>query len=350
MTKITFGIIALNAQPFLEYNLRALYPFAHELIVVEGAVRTAVAISSSDGHSTDDTVQMLEAFQRNEDRDKKLRIVYAKDEGYVDGFWPEKDEMSQAYAKRAKGDWLWQVDSDEFYLEDDLRTVVSMLEAHPEIDAVSFPYYEFFGSFGSTISGVWHIKEHPLFHRLFKWRKDYVYRTHRPPTVEDENGVNLRKKNWVKAPKVSNREIKLLHYSYVFPKQAKLKVGYYSSVRWTDAFRQNQHWFENSYLGLKAPMFLGEKGWPNLQWLETYTGDHPVQIQQLRQDLDVGRLEERPRPIDDIDRLLASPLYGIQKLLARTFLSFFWPARQIWKKIRHMLVSGSSKNQSKLSA
>lgn len=38
--RITFGMIVLNGEPFTRYNLRALYPFAHEIIVVEGAART----------------------------------------------------------------------------------------------------------------------------------------------------------------------------------------------------------------------------------------------------------------------------------------------------------------------
>ena len=46
----------------------------------------------------------------------KITIITAEDEGYPDGFWPgEKLEQSQAYAKRATGNYLWQVDIDEFY-------------------------------------------------------------------------------------------------------------------------------------------------------------------------------------------------------------------------------------------
>ena len=34
--RISFGIIVLNGEPFTRYNLRALYPFAHQIIVAEG--------------------------------------------------------------------------------------------------------------------------------------------------------------------------------------------------------------------------------------------------------------------------------------------------------------------------
>ena len=36
LPSITFGMIVLNGEPFVRYNLRALYPFAHQIIVVEG--------------------------------------------------------------------------------------------------------------------------------------------------------------------------------------------------------------------------------------------------------------------------------------------------------------------------
>ena len=49
--KITFGIIVLNGEPFTRYNLRALYPFAHEIIVAEGASPKAAHAATPDGHS-----------------------------------------------------------------------------------------------------------------------------------------------------------------------------------------------------------------------------------------------------------------------------------------------------------
>ena len=35
--RVSFGIIVLNGEPFTRYALRALYPFAHQIIVAEGA-------------------------------------------------------------------------------------------------------------------------------------------------------------------------------------------------------------------------------------------------------------------------------------------------------------------------
>ena len=342
MTRITFGIIALNAQPFLEYNLRSLYPFAHQLIVVEGATRAAASIADRDGHSIDDTLSALRDFQKNQDPERKLIIVSAREEGFADGFWPEKGVMSQAYAKRATGDWLWQVDSDEFYRDEDLPAVVQMLDRYPSVTAISFPYLEFFGGFSSTITGVWHRNEHPRFHRLFRWGRNYSYKSHRPPTVVDENGIDLRQKKWISSPRNSGQLIYLYHYSYVFPRQAKQKVTYYSNVDWTNAFRQNANWMRDEYLNLMHPMFLSERGWPALQWLERFSGKHPSAIDQIRMNIDSGQIKEPVRPTQDIERLLNSPVYSLEKSLARLFLFVYWPLRVIWKQIRSRIVKKSA--------
>ena len=45
-SRITFGIIVLNGEPFVRYNLRAIYPFAHQIIVAEGASKKAALDSS----------------------------------------------------------------------------------------------------------------------------------------------------------------------------------------------------------------------------------------------------------------------------------------------------------------
>jgi hypothetical protein len=332
MTRITFGIIALNAQPLLEYNVRALYPFAHQIIVVEGATRAAALLATADGHSKDDTPQMLKQFQSSSDPENKVQIVLARDEGYVDGFWPEKEEMSRAYAQRATGDWLWQVDSDEFYLTEDIQAIVSLLKQDPDVTAVSFPYYEFFGGFSSVITGKWHLSEHPRFHRLFRWSEGYRYQSHRPPTVLNEKGVDLRKVKWISAPKNGQEPIFLYHYSYVFPKQAMQKVGYYSNVSWTEAFRQNQNWLETSYHGLKRPFFLSEKGWPIFQWLERFSGKHPKVIEDLQADLTKGTVKEDLRTQKDIDKLLGSLIYVWATRILRFVMPAYWYLRRQFRQ------------------
>ena len=104
--KITFGVIVLNGEPFVRYTLRSLYPFAHEIIVVEGAAPAAKNIATADGHSRDGTLGELRRFKAEEDPDGKVTVVTAEDEGRPDGWWHgEKHEQSRAYASRATGNW-----------------------------------------------------------------------------------------------------------------------------------------------------------------------------------------------------------------------------------------------------
>jgi hypothetical protein len=337
MPRITFGIITLNGLPWLAYNLRALYPFAHQIIVVEGAVRTAAGLARADGHSQDGTYEFLRRFQQEEDPARKVTIVTAGDEDFADGFWPEKDEMSQAYARRAAGDWLWQVDGDEFYMAGDMQAVCDLLDAQPDISAVSFPYREFWGSFEVIQRGEWYDYEHPAFHRLFRWRPGYTYATHRPPTVLDERGRDLRLGRWLDHRAMRARGVWLYHYSYVLPKQAEQKVGYYANAEWTDAFRDNARWLEEKYHGLKDPLFIGEKGRWTWQWLERYRGPHPAAIGQLRADLAGGTLGEPLRRSDDLKRLLASPGYALGRLFARLMLFLTWHARRLAKPLTRRL-------------
>ena len=147
-------MIVLNGLPFLPFNLRALYPYARQIVVVEGAAPGAAGIATPDGHSRDATLDCLRRFAADEDPDGKLVIVTAEDEGHPDGFWPgEKDEQSRAYAARATGDYLWQVDVDEFYLPRDMETVLDLLGREPQVAAVTFPTMTLWGAPWCVVDG-----------------------------------------------------------------------------------------------------------------------------------------------------------------------------------------------------
>jgi len=142
--RVTFGLIVLNGEPFTRYCLRSLYPFAHEIIVVEGAAPAAACVATENGHSRDGTLDTLKKFKEEEDIDDKLAIVTAEKRGYPDGFWPgEKHEQSQVYASLATGDYIWQVDIDEFYKKEDMAQVFDILRRDTSISAVTFKQIAF---------------------------------------------------------------------------------------------------------------------------------------------------------------------------------------------------------------
>jgi hypothetical protein len=303
LPRITFGMIVLNGEPFLRYNLRALYPFAHEIIVVEGAVANAAAIATEKGHSTDSTLQTLQHFKETEDLENKVSIVTR------DGFWGEKDEQSRAFAARATGDFLWQVDVDEFYRPEDMATIASMLADDPDTTAVSFRQLSFCGGFDYLADG-WYLRlGGDIFHRLFRWRPSYRYVRHRPPTVYDDQGRDLRDLHWIRAHVLESLGIRLYHYSLLFPRQAVEKSLYYDAADWSERDEMTE-WANETYLGLKRPFHV-HNVYHYMSWLERFSGQHPPQIEAMKADIACGRLIVETRPTADIERLLRSHRYRL---------------------------------------
>lgn len=307
----------LNGEPFVQYNLRALYPFAHQLIVIEGAAPAALELATPDGHSTDRTLETLKIFQQQHDPERKVMVVTAEDEGHPNGFWPgEKDEQSRAYAKRATGDYLWQVDIDEYYRPEDIKYIQNLLRSRPEITAVSFKMVTFWGGFDYLVDS-WHLQQGAdTYRRLFKWGPGYQYVSHRPPTVVDPQQRDLFELRPLHGSKLKEEGILLYHYSLVFPKQVLEKTNYYSRAAWAQHARQAESWAQTSYLKLQHP-FRVHNVYQSISWLERFKGQHPPEILRLRQDLATKRVNTDLRPTGDIERLLNSPLYKGGRLVVK---------------------------------
>ncbi len=312
--RVTFGMIVLNGEPFIKYNLRSVYPFAHEIIVVEGANHNSAHCATTDGHSTDSTMTSLREFKKFEDPENKVVIVTAEDDGQPNGFWRgEKDEQSQAYAKRATGNWLWQVDVDEFYLESDVRSIMRMLEEDPSISTISFPEIPFWGSFDYKCDGIYLRFKYSEVHRLFRWAPNYQYVSHRPVTVVDDVGVDLRRINWVRSEGLKESGIYMYHYFNVFPGQVGSKMIYYANrVNATKSKKpvivDAEEYYEKTFLKLKNPFRVHTVNtWPS--WLERYAGNHPIQIGALRNDMATGKIRVATRDLTDVEDLVKSPRY-----------------------------------------
>ena len=310
--RVTFGIIVLNGQPFTKYCLRSLYPHAHEIIVVEGASPGGAGIADPEGHSSDGTLAALRQFKAEEDVDDKVTIVTAEDEGHGDGFWPgEKDEQSRAYSVRATGEYLWQVDIDEFYRDSDMETVLRLLRQDRSITAVSFKMLTFWGDLSYLVDGWYLRRGADNYHRLFRWGAGYRYTGHRPPTVKDDRGRDTRRLNWLDAATTSRLGVRLFHYSLLFPKQVREKGEYYQHAAHsrTEAAGWDA-WMQRSFLTLKNP-YRVHNLWRHPSWLARYTGDHPEQARLMMSDIRSGRFSVALRPTVDVERLLCSWWYPL---------------------------------------
>ena len=301
---ISFGIIVLNGEPFTKYCLRALYPFAYEIIIAEGACKAAKGIATPDGHSIDGTLESLYEFKEKEDPENKLTIIQKS------GFWEEKDEQSKAYAEKAKGNYLWQVDIDEFYRDEDILKIINILKNNKDITAVSFKERTFWGDLCYECNSVKHKVGGNIFHRLFKFKDGYIYKTHRPPTVVDENGQDLRKKKHLIAEETEKEGIYLYHYSLLLPKQVKEKVYYYQQRGfYSEGEMSISQWAESCYFRLSNPyQVFREHEYPS--WLERFDGSHPEQIQKLMEDIKTKKINYELRNNNDVEELLQNNTYN----------------------------------------
>ena len=337
--KITFGIIVLNGEPFTRYNLRAIYPFAHQIIVVEGACPGAKNICSKDGHSLDSTLDSLRNFKLNEDTENKLIIITAEDEGKPNGFWSEKDEMSEAYAKHATGNYIWQVDIDEFYKPDDMKAVMKMLENVQNITAITFRTHTFWGSLKYKVDSMSLRVMIQDVHRIFAWDKGCQYKSHRPPTVVNKDGIDLRSLKWLTAVDMVKQGIYMYHYAFLFPKQVEEKCNYYYNSTWSGGKELSSlSWAEQSYFRLEHPFKVYYNN-SELSWLEKFKDTHPPQVIDMFTDVKSGKFSGiYTRKNDNIEELLNDTIFKVKRIFVRFCVYMYSIFYKFKLKIRSLLI------------
>jgi len=323
LPRVTFGIIVLNGQPFTKYCLRSIYPFAHQIVVVEGGSRHAADMCTADGHSTDGTLAALREFRAKEDPENKLQIITR------DGFWHEKDEQSKAFAERARGDYLWQIDIDEFYRPSDMARILAFLGRNPHISAVSFNTITFWGDIGYVVDSFHLRSGGRQFHRLFRFGPGYTYKTHRPPTVLDPSGRDLRKLNWVKGNEMARHGTHLYHCALLFPSQVRSKCRYYQSL--SARYRSAADWAERCYIRLERPYHV-HNVYHHASWLARFRGDHPPEVLRMMHDIRAGEVDMELRRTDDIERLLISRRYRAGRALLRALAPVYAGGLALWAR------------------
>ncbi len=318
-------MIVLNGEPFTRYNLRSLYPWAHQIIVVEGACNTSKTIATPDGHSIDCTLQVLRRFQAEEDFEHKVIVVSARDEGFDDGFWPEKTEMCQAFAKRATGTYLWQIDSDEFYREEDMPLILKLLEEG--VGQISFHQKSFWGG-NQHVNNSFFLAEFGLggIPRVFAWGKGHQYISHRPATVVDAEHRDVRTRGYISSRRSRGLGIYMYHYCLVFPSQVLTKIGYYGVN--SSAKREQKggfsstiiSWHESNFKHITHPFQLHNVS-GGLSWIRPFRGSQPEQVEKMMADIRDGLLPFELRKTVDIETLMSSRYYRIVTLAMDVIVS-----------------------------
>ncbi len=237
--RFSFVMIVLNGMPFIEYSLKSVYDFAHEIIIIEGAVENCMFAANADGSSTDGTVEFIESFP---DPQKKIRLVQ--------GRWPEKCEMQNEALKHVTGNYVWLIDSDEVYKKEDLDKIKEILRSDPSITQVNFIPDSFWKGLDYIFVSSKFFEDSCHCRRLFKYVPGSMFTTHRPPTmVWPGHNKTTEQMNLLDGTATRGMGIIFYHYSYVLDKQVKQKVELYRRYGWDRHWKLDlDKWYEECFL------------------------------------------------------------------------------------------------------
>jgi glycosyltransferase involved in cell wall biosynthesis/ADP-heptose:LPS heptosyltransferase len=270
--KFSFVMIVLNGMPSIEYSLRSIYDFAHEIIIVEGAVENCMFAANPDGSSNDGTVEFIRAFS---DPQNKIKLIQGK--------WPEKCEMQNEALKYVSGNYIWLIDSDEVYKSEDLGKIKQILQNDSSITQVNFIPDNFWKGFDYIFVSQKFFQTECHYRRVFKYTPGATFTTHRPPTmVWPGNTATTEQMNLLDGFKTRNTGIILYHYSYVWEKQVQQKIQLYNRYGWGKQWQLDlSKWYNECYhkwapwnrdeIEAKYPIWTGDIN----SHTEPFNGTHP---------------------------------------------------------------------------
>lgn len=265
---IVFNGLKTLPKGMLSSCIKNVYPFAYEILIAEGAVRPTsenpgdATKMSQDGRSTDGTLEFLKSYP---DPEGKIKI-FTKD----NNFWDGKLEMCNAAVAQATGDYIWQIDSDEFYHQYDMRRIISYLSMEQNIERVDFYANHFFGDFNHCCDETQRGWANQIpWMRIFKHTSGSKWKSHAPPIYQDKNGKTMSQ-NILSRENTLSFGIKLHHYGFVSPSQFEFKKQYYKSGQ-VDYVELLDKWTKDKNI----PLVNGDRSKP-------FSGEHPDIIKEMR--------------------------------------------------------------------
>lgn len=239
---IHFFTIVLNGKPFIEYHIETFrqLPFKWHWHIIEGVAElkhdTAWSLSNggciteeihSQGRSNDGTTEYLDQLTHLYPDNI---TVYRKPEGI---FWEGKREMVNAPMANIREECLlWQVDVDELWTLEQLRTAFSMFINNPEKTAAFYWCWYFVGE-NLIISSRNCYAQNPAQEWLRTWRfkPGFIWARHEPPILAEPLPTgefrNVAQINPFRHEETENLGLIFQHFAYVMPEQLRFKEQYY---------------------------------------------------------------------------------------------------------------------------
>ena len=202
-------VMAFNSVPFMKPLLDMMREWFDEIIVIEGCIEDLFSHYSL--LSDDGTHQYLQ-----EHADEIVHL-------YPGRFpWKSKQAMQNTALLQATSDYIWLIDSDEFYREKDFAKIRKVIE-RKKPDQVSFPIHNFFKSFRyvQTSAEEKFQKLTANVRRIFRRVDGAKFINHRPPTLDCYPQKVIEGSYWKK------KGVYIYHFPYIFEKQVKMKCLLY---------------------------------------------------------------------------------------------------------------------------
>lgn len=193
-----------NEQDFALPVLSHLYDVVDRIIVIEGAVANRPN-ATPDGHSTDQTLEIIKDFKANHDPLKKVVIIS------IGRPWKNLEEMKQTFLDMSiPGDWILINDADEFYRPDDIKRLRKAIDLNPHACEFVPNFLHFYGDiFHVAVPGP---EWQPQHQRFFKYVRGMKYNSH--PVVTDPAGHCTYFSPHYQHRRVMLNDFFIYHYGY----------------------------------------------------------------------------------------------------------------------------------------
>lgn len=194
----------LNEAEFAEQVLGHIYNEVDRIIVVEGAVENHPR-ATPDGHSIDNTLEIIRNFKKDKDPKNKLSIIS------IQRPWKNLEEIKQVFLDMSiPGDWIIINDADEFYQPRDIQRLRVAIDLNPHAA-------EFVPNFLHFYSDMFHIavpgpEWQPQHQRIFKYVRGMKYNSH--PVVTDPAGHCTYFSAHYQHRRVMLNDFFIYHYGY----------------------------------------------------------------------------------------------------------------------------------------
>lgn len=194
----------LNEAEFAEAVLSHLYEEVDRILVIEGAVANHPK-ATLDGHSLDNTLEIVRNFKQTKDPKNKVTIIS------IQRPWKNLEEMKQTFLSMSiPGDWLIINDADEFYLPADIRRLRKAIDLNPHATEFVPNFIHFYGNTQRVAlpGPEWQ----PQHQRVFKYVRGMKYNSH--PVVTDSAGHCTYFSPHYQHRRVMLNDFFIYHYGY----------------------------------------------------------------------------------------------------------------------------------------